>query len=184
MKITIILLFFFFWGNQTKAQKNVIERVLHADTCDITLHIKEIEVKEQRKIECDSCWYYSLSLDKILVTQGGKGEKILQGDYEEKYRNGLPKRKGTFHNGLKNGEWRMWDERGKLIAVENYQKGMLHGDQYYYSGKGVEQVQFEKGKKIEKRIKVDRRLRRIRKEKENTNESSPSKEKDAELKSN
>ena len=43
--------------------------------------------------------------------------------WKEFYENGQIKTIGVYLNGLQEGEWKTYDEKGKIIKVENYKEG-------------------------------------------------------------
>lgn len=47
---------------------------------------------------------------------------------------------GGYRYGHKQGLWRTWDRTGRLLSVERYEKGELHGAQEYYSVSGLTDV--------------------------------------------
>lgn len=142
-----IILFFVLIGIKSEAQDIIQERVLHTDTCDLILFYKEISIEKQKDIDCDTCWYYSFSLDNVTTLQGGKGRRVLHGSYKEQYKSGKLKVSGQFKNGLKEGEWRRWDVNGNIISIENYRNGLFQGVQRYYTQNGVSEIRYVKGKK-------------------------------------
>lgn len=58
------------------------------------------------------------------------------------FENGLLATKGSFKDDERDKEWRFYDEKtGKLIAIENYDAGLLEGEQYYYYPDGTLKLQ-------------------------------------------
>ncbi len=43
------------------------------------------------------------------------------------HENGELKHQGFYNAGIKNGEWKEWDEQGRLIGTSKYLNGMKHG---------------------------------------------------------
>lgn len=70
--------------------------------------------------------YYSFRFGKIRSLQGGIDGEPLQGKYELFFKK-QPLQKGTFRNGLKNGQWYTWSEKGILVSVIDYRMGYRHG---------------------------------------------------------
>lgn len=91
-------------------------------------------------------WYGS---NKINVTQGGMGGKLLQGEYREFYLNKNLKVKGSFNKGLKEGQWNQWTENGMLLSQTHFSKGLLQGlfKRYGQDGLLIEKGKYRKGKK-------------------------------------
>lgn len=71
--------------------------------------------------------YYWYSNNSVKVTQGAFAGKLLNGIYIASYSNGNLKEKGVFILGLKDGEWKSWDENGILLNSKIYKKGILNG---------------------------------------------------------
>lgn len=71
--------------------------------------------------------YYWYSNNAVKVTQGAYAGKLLNGMYIASYSNGNLKEQGIFILGLKEGEWKNWDENGVLLGSKTYRKGMLNG---------------------------------------------------------
>lgn len=71
----------------------------------------------------------------IYANQGGYAGRLLEGAYEVKHINGQLLFQGKFVNGLQNGQWRFWDvTTGKLVTIEEWNRGKLIKQIYYYYG--------------------------------------------------
>ncbi len=64
--------------------------------------------------------YYWYKSQKVIITKGAASGSLLSGVYEVFYENGQFCEKGRFINGLKNGEWRYWNQEGDLILKEKW----------------------------------------------------------------
>jgi uncharacterized protein len=81
-----------------------------------------------------------------------KDEKKKRGRflYESFYPDGIREVKGIYEVGDegKDGKWEYYDQNGTLTEIENYNKGVLQGDNttYFINGKVISSMYFEKGK--------------------------------------
>jgi MORN repeat protein len=66
-------------------------------------------------------WYYA---DAIHTSQGGYSGKLLNGSYMEYYPDKNLKEQGYFKKGLKDGDWKSWDDSGKIISETNWKNGI------------------------------------------------------------
>lgn len=122
-------------------------------TNELTLNINgtptSIEIDNQNKerktaISETYFWYKS---NKIIQTTGGYQGQLLHGRYIESYSNGQLKLKGFFRYGQQFGQWKYWNENGKLQRLENWKNNKLNGKVYYFKESGEVEVikSFRKG---------------------------------------
>ncbi|WP_435261205.1 toxin-antitoxin system YwqK family antitoxin [Tenacibaculum sp. nBUS_03] len=93
----------------------------------ITENTSKVKFKREVKLY----WY---ALEKIESTFSGFSGRLLHG----KYRKTLIFSKkiieeGNFLYGMKNGEWKEWDEKGNLICITNWKEGKKDGFYEYYA---------------------------------------------------
>jgi antitoxin component YwqK of YwqJK toxin-antitoxin module len=69
----------------------------------------------------------TLLKEPLLITLiAEKKNKLLEGNYLDIYfPSGLPREKGRYKNNEKDSEWYYWNEEGKLIKRETWDKGKL-----------------------------------------------------------
>lgn len=96
----------------------------------------EVEHQPREIKSKDNLIYAWFKSGEIVETQGGSHGRLLDGAYAEFYINHQLKRKGTYKHGLKHGEWRAWDEQGKLLSVKHFRNGLLHGSLVQYDAEG------------------------------------------------
>lgn len=82
--------------------------------------------------------YYWLGGNVIHQQQGGYSGKLLNGVYEEYYKNKNLKTQGAFVAGLKNGLWKSWTENGRLTQEVSWDNGRLTGKFSLYDAAGRE----------------------------------------------
>ncbi|WP_410221207.1 toxin-antitoxin system YwqK family antitoxin [Pedobacter sp.] len=104
--------------------------------------------------------YYWFSNGQIRSTQGGYSGKLIHGLYSDYYLNNQLKEQGYFNMGLKEGEWKSWNEAGSLKTRVNYRKGEANGTFYRYNTAGllIEEGTYANGKingKLKKYIRPD-----------------------------
>ncbi|MCJ0743686.1 toxin-antitoxin system YwqK family antitoxin [Pedobacter montanisoli] len=92
--------------------------------------------------------YYWFSNGQIRFTQGGYSGKLIHGLYSDYYLNNQLKEQGYFNMGLKEGEWKLWNEAGALKARINYRRGEANGTFYKYNNSGqlTEEGSYTNGK--------------------------------------
>lgn len=104
--------------------------------------------------------YYWWGGKQIQVTQGGYSGKLLDGVFTVYYLNKQLKQQGLFKKGLKYGEWKEWNEQGKLTLRTTYVEGVANGHFYKYNDLGQlqEQGTYKDGKlegKLNKYVTAD-----------------------------
>ena len=116
----------------------------HRDTEHRTIYLNsgnesyKFEVlTENKSIKTDKHrTYYWFAFNSINSTMGGYSGKVLDGSYSCFYLSNTLKEKGVFKKGLKNGEWRSWNENGALKEIINYKHGIKCGLNEIYSNEG------------------------------------------------
>ena len=68
--------------------------------------------------------------------------------HKEWFRNGNIKDEITFKNGMKNGEFRYWDDKGQLLKEGHYLNDSLDGfiKEWYHNGNIKLEVHYKNGK--------------------------------------
>ncbi len=66
-------------------------------------------------------WYYN---NVIHSTQGGYTGQLLNGHYIAFYPDKNLKEEGNFNRGLKDGEWKTWNQKGDLTNVTDWNEGV------------------------------------------------------------
>jgi antitoxin component YwqK of YwqJK toxin-antitoxin module len=85
------------------------------------------------KPELEYYWYGANTIHRL---QGGFSGQLLNGTYNEYYKNKNLKTQGLFEKGLKNGEWKDWYEDGKLNRLITWEKGIQSGRFSLYNPDG------------------------------------------------
>ena len=89
-------------------------------------------------------WYFK---NKINTTQGGYHGHLLDGEYVVLDKEGIPKLKGVYKEGLKDGQWLRWSE-SHLIERETYKDGVRSGKYEQFDGQELtESGKYVDGKK-------------------------------------
>lgn len=73
--------------------------------------------------------YTWFNKDTIVTTQGQFSGKLLHGEYEmvNQSNKGLMQ-KGTYDQGLKDGQWITWHPNGMIKSAHTYKSGVLKGE--------------------------------------------------------
>ena len=109
-------------------------RVLHYTDYSIHFYLADKDIK----IKTDNVVMYTyFQGDRIVQTQGEYDGRLLNGTYKSLYTSKILKEKGTYKNGVKDGEWKRWNVGGKLVEVSHWKSGKLHGPFTTYK-RGVE----------------------------------------------
>lgn len=79
-------------------------------------------------------------------------DSIWNGDYIEKYPNGIVKKRGYVQNGLASGEWLTFYEDGKPYSKGYYHNGIRtgYGVSWYHDGKMSSEGYYNEGKTVGK----------------------------------
>ncbi len=88
------------------------------------VHVLVREVKFKAKAKRNYHW---LKGSTLIVSESGAAGKLLHGRYVSFYDNGQLHQKGKLYRGLKVGEWRTWNDQGRLLQIVNWRMGLLHG---------------------------------------------------------
>ena len=81
-------------------------------------------------------FYFWYKAQKVISTQGGASGQLLNGEFEAYHENKQLAQQGTFHKGLKDGEWTYWRKDGTLITIENWKHGEYSGTKELFNEKG------------------------------------------------
>lgn len=96
-------------------------RVRITDTAVTTvIEIKPVNSSPRAKADRTYYWYEA---GIIHATQGGFSGKLLNGSYDQYYRDKSLKEQGTFRKGLKDGTWKNWNRDGSLAAIMKWDNG-------------------------------------------------------------
>ena len=132
-----IALFSTFYCSGQKSIQPPEHRIITLTPADKSIQAS-IEYRKKSGNQNDKRYYYWYDGTTIQSTQSGFNGHLLDGEYSEsQYPQNNILCKGTFKNGLKNGEWLSWHPNGKIKSIENWKYGLLHGEQYTYDEKGI-----------------------------------------------
>ncbi len=124
-RVTLILLFFLVsvasYGQKLLDMGFSKIRISEADK---TILAEINPVNHNPKAHQD-LFYYWYSANIIHSTQGGYSGQLLNGQYTEYYLNKNLKEQGIFKKGLKDGNWKDWNEDGTLNQTATWKNGML-----------------------------------------------------------
>jgi hypothetical protein len=96
-------------------------RVRITDTAGTTIfEIKPVNSPPRARPDRTYYWY---DAGTIQATQGGFSGKLLNGSYDQYYRDKSLKEQGAFHKGLKVGTWKNWNRDGSLATITKWDKG-------------------------------------------------------------
>jgi len=83
--------------------------------------------KKDPKKKNDRYYYWYLG-NLIHSTQGGYNGQLLNGHYVAFYKDKSLKEEGDFKTGLKDGEWKTWNQKGDLTNVTTWDEGVAVPD--------------------------------------------------------
>lgn len=95
---------------------------------------------------------------QVQMTQGGMGGPPLHGAYMRYAESGQLREAGKFDQGLKDGEWRRWDPQGRLLVVESWKDGQLHGTvrRFPAADGPVVEEKYRRGQLRQKTVKAEK----------------------------
>ena len=99
-------------------------------------------------------WY---ALEKVQSSFYDFNGKLLHGNYKKSLNNSKAIiEEGFFLYGMKDGEWKKWDDQGNLLSVTNWKKGRKQGvyELYDKNRKIITRGAFREGQKTGKWISV------------------------------
>lgn len=94
------------------------------DNYNLSFYISYQDTKISAKSDVVYYWFDS---GRINQNVGGYSGHLLQGEYEKTTIGGSLIEQGTFYNGMKTGQWKLWDVSGNLIEVIQWKNGKRHG---------------------------------------------------------
>jgi hypothetical protein len=101
---------------------NIPDQIHIRDTTQ-EIRVDMLPYKAEPRIKNDR--YYFWYLDNIIhSTQGGYTGQLLNGHYLAFYPDHNLKEEGDFKTGLKDGEWKIWNSKGDLTSVTNWNEGI------------------------------------------------------------
>jgi len=110
----------------------------HVKMNNLSYHFEILDEKEKKISHFDpSKHYFWYKSQLILQTQGGGSGSLLHGPFTCYHPNKQLESSGQFREGLKDGIWRYWTDRGNLVKQESWSKGILKGNQLYYDSLGT-----------------------------------------------
>ncbi|MFM2016882.1 MAG: hypothetical protein RL007_538 [Bacteroidota bacterium] len=102
------------------------------NTADSLVRTWGIDTKKNKRIQNDVTYYWFQN-NLVHHTDGGYTGKLLHGSYQSVYPDGQLKIQGTFHYGVKEGEWKHWLPDGRIKETLQYSNGKLHGKYELFS---------------------------------------------------
>lgn len=101
---------------------NNTQQIRIVDTAQ-EINAEMLPFKADPKIKNDRYyfWYYN---NVIHSTQGGYTGQLLNGHYIAFYPDKNLKEEGYFKRGLKDGEWKTWNQKGDLTNVTDWNEGV------------------------------------------------------------
>ena len=126
-----------------RVPRNRTERVNKGDT----VYVFQILLEPSSRSCQDKLFYYWFADTCIRKNQGTWKGKLLDGLFQVFLREGKLIKEGLFHEGLKQGTWRDWDNDGKMIKSESWKDGVLHGMTWRVINDSIQlETKFRKGK--------------------------------------
>lgn len=112
---------------------DIQKKIIRENGFDIEfyVHLKKLKSFDSEK---DYYWFKS---GNIYNTKGGIGGFVLHDSYSKFFRSNQIAEKGNFDYGLKNGDWNIWHENGKLKSQTKWKKGFKNGSYRLYDENGV-----------------------------------------------
>ena len=126
-------------------------RVLYYSDYTVTFFIEDVDTKITTDHEVTYTYFQG---DRILRSQGDYDGRLLGGEYKELYLNKSLKTRGTYRKGVRHGEWKTWDDQGKLTEISNWKEGKLNGEyKKYYKGQLAKEYTYKDNELVEKEEK-------------------------------
>lgn len=154
MKSFIITFFTSFLLTSLFAQE--IKKEVSIDINGVAANVQLDVSKKRRKVKLDEVYFW-YKPNRVVQTVGGYHGQLLHGYYVESYSNGQLKLKGYFCLGQQCGEWKYWNEEGKLQRVEHWKQNKLHGEVIYLNDKGEIALEKKFKKGVEESVENNRR---------------------------
>lgn len=133
--------------------------------------------------------YYWFKGGLIHCAQGGAIGMLLHGSFTKMYHSNQLAEQGSFDNGLKIGLWKSWHPNGVIHVTQKWANGLKSGDYHLYDENGLElergkfkndhkqgvwidfvkkdTVVYKKGKPVIKKVKISKDEKRKFKELKN-----------------
>jgi antitoxin component YwqK of YwqJK toxin-antitoxin module len=114
-----------FFGLTQKVQ-DITHRNINIHHQDSSINFNVLTENLQLKPSVNKIYYW-YHRDAIYTNQGGYKEKLLDGKYRVNLSTGQLVTEGYFKNGLKIGVWKKWNDKGELLNLSNWEKGLKNG---------------------------------------------------------
>ncbi len=109
-----------------------------------------------QKTKLKTVKYYKSNTVKEEYRVLKKNKHIRHGTYTYYHENGVIKKTGNYNMNKRNGDWKEFDENGRLKRIVEYQNGRKTEDKkvgiwlkYHEKGKVITGFDYDKNKKIE-----------------------------------
>lgn len=143
--ISMLIVMLTFYNGKAQKIEEITHRKIYIHHNDSSIECSALLANKGTKANI-STTYYWYDKDKILMNQGGFGEKLLDGTYQVVTKNRQLITEGYFKNGAKSGVWKKWNEEGQLLDVYHWKKGQTNGVyQLFNKGVLIEQGQYKNG---------------------------------------
>ena len=126
-------MFFIMWLSFVYGETPLTHSVTSEESGRVYLYFviyQEIKIKPKPLVT-----YYWHRNGQLRSTLGDFSGNILHGNSQEFDKSGRLLRKGTYHYGTKDGEWKSWDRNGDLIQFEKWDRGFLTKRKSYENSK-------------------------------------------------
>lgn len=129
-KSSIILIVFITCLSVTS---DIQKKIIRQDGFDIEFYVY-LNTLNKTKEGRNYFWFKSGEIHHSISTPGGL---VLHTEFNKYYRSKQLAENGNFEYGLKTGAWRNWHENGNLKTVTDWKDGLKHGQFLLYDEAGT-----------------------------------------------
>ncbi len=128
------------------AKKDLGSRDVIINREDTTIYFSVLIHKTNQNIKKNKMYFWYMN-GKLGNNLGGYAGYLLHGNYKKFVGDNILVEKGSFHNGLKNGEWIKWHKNGLIKEITNYNLGLNDGDKITYNiyGNALDTLHYKNG---------------------------------------
>lgn len=143
--ISVLIVMLAFYNVNAQKVEEITHRKIYIHHNDSSIECSVLLSNKRTKANIRTSYYW-YDKDKILMNQGGFGDKLLDGLYQVVTKNRQLITEGHFKIGAKSGVWKRWNEQGLLLDVYHWNKGQTNGEyQLFDKGELIEQGQYKNG---------------------------------------
>jgi len=129
----VLMIFLFISCKSEKDIVSTFKRTISYSDSTVYFQATQEEPKIKQALKVNAFFYY-LKNGAIASTEAGYYGEVLNGEFAVVNTENQLISKGNFDEGLKEGVWIRWNERGSIVKKTPYENGVVDGVMEIYQG--------------------------------------------------